>query len=380
MALLLVQMKKLYSSFLIFILYVGLPVKGQFFVDAALPDSSGLKMPEQKFGLRISSIAFFKNNEYFHPLVEGYTLPGFQLQPRLYYDLGEKFSLEAGVHLSQFSGKDGLNSVDPLFRATYNATPKFSVLLGWLKGTANHQLIEPFYQWEKLYTDPLEYGVQFLVDKPGFKLDTWIDWEKYIELNDPFQEELTFGTTTKIRLLQNGLFEFWIPVQATIKHKGGQAIAVDEPLTTHTNWVTGFNVVMNRQSQILRRLMFDFYYAGFSDFSPQKRMPFKNGYGMYSIVTANISSFTSSLGYWRGRQFIAPHGEPLFQSVSFTDPFITKPDRYVITFKTSYLKQIFRNVSFGAYFESYYDIKLSQMDYDYGISMTLSGDILIKKK
>jgi hypothetical protein len=101
---------------------------------------------------------------------------------------------------------------------------------------------------------------------------------------------------------------------------------------------------------------------------------------MYSIVSANISSFTSSLGYWRGRQFIAPHGEPLFQSVSFTDESVSKPDRYLITFKTSYLKQIFRNVNFGAYFESYYDIKLSQIDYAYGISMTLSGDLLLKSK
>lgn len=371
--------KHFFSTFILILLFF-VPAQGQFFTDNAMADTAKQDLPVQKLGLRINSIAFFKNNEYFHPLVEGYTLPGFQLQPRFYFDLGEKFSLEAGVHISQFSGKEGLNSVDPLFRATYLATPRFSVLLGWLKGTANHQLIDPLYQWEKLYTDPLEYGVQFLVNKPGFKLDTWINWEKYIEFNDPFQEELTFGTTSKIRLLQNGSFELWLPAQVTIKHKGGQVIAVDEPLTTHTNWATGFNIVMNRRSDILRRLMFDFYYAGFTDFSPQKRMAFKNGYGMYSIVTANIASFTSSLGYWRGRQFIAPHGEPLFQSVSFTDPSISKPDRYVITFKTSYLKQIFRNVSFGAYFESYYDIKLSQMDYDYGISMALSGDLLLKSK
>jgi hypothetical protein len=366
-----------FFAFLFF--FIPALAEAQFFADNAMPDSATAVAASQKIGFKFNSVAFFKNNEYFHPLVEGYTLPGFQLQPRLYYKWDEKFSLEAGVHLSQFSGKEDLDRFDPLFRATYSPTQHFSILLGWLKGTTAHQLIEPLFQWERMYTHPLEYGVQFLVDRPGFKLDTWIDWEKYIELNDPFQEELTFGTSAKVRLHQGDRLEIWFPVQATIKHQGGQVTAIDMPLKTLTNWATGFNVTLHRSSPVLKRLMFDLYYVGFSDFSPQKKQAFTSGFGLYPVVSANIAAFQAALGYWYGNDFMSPKGEPLFQSASVTDPLKTQPERNVVTFKSSFYKQIFKDVSFGAYFESYYDVHIGQMDYAYGISMSVSGDVLFKK-
>lgn len=352
---------------------------GQFFKDLAVADTTSAMPENQKYGLRFNSYAFFKNNEYFHPLVEGYTLPGFLLQPRLFYEAGDKFSLEAGVHMSQFSGKEGLNDISPLFSVTYNATRKFSIILGSIKGTTYHQLIEPLFQWERMYTNPLEYGVQFLYSSTGIKLDTWIDWEKYIELNDPFQEELSFGTTSKARLLNSGNIELWIPLQATVKHKGGQVTTVDLPLQTIANWATGVNLSISTSS-LVKKLLFDIYYVGYSDFSPQKLQRFKNGYGLYPVVSANIHLFQASLGYWYGHHFIASKGEPLFQSVSPSDPHIFSADRQVVTFKASFYKKIFENVSFGAYAESYYDTKLSQMDYAYGIAITASGEALFSKK
>jgi hypothetical protein len=245
-----------------------------------------------------------------------------------------------------------LNSAEPLFRATYTPTRNFSVLLGWLQGTAEHQLIEPLYQWEKMYTQPLEYGVQFLVKNPGFKLDTWINWEKYIEFNDPFQEELTFGTTTKTLLLQKGNLQLWLPAHITAKHIGGQVTLIDEPLKTFVNWATGFNIRVDRPQSVIKRVMLDFYYAGFNDFSPQKKQAFKKGFGMYPMLSTNVHDFQAALGYWQGHQFISPLGEPLFQSVSSASSSVVYPRRNVITFKASYLKQIFKNVSFAAYLES----------------------------
>jgi hypothetical protein len=367
------------TTLFIFLLSLSSFAQAQFFSDLALNDSSA-RPTNEKYGLRFNSIAFFKNNEYFHPLVEGYTLPGFMVQPRFFYEAGEKFSLEAGIHLSQISGKKDLNSVDPLFRATYNVTPSFSVLLGWIKGTTHHQLIEPLFQWERMYTNPLEYGVQFLVNRDKFKLDTWIDWEKYIEFNDPFQEELTFGTTSKVLLLKKNNLELWLPVQATIKHKGGQIISIDVPLTTIANWASGVNVSLTQPSGVVKRILFDFYYVGYKELSPTKQQRYEEGFGLYPVLSANISMFQASLGYWYGHQFIATKGEPLFLSVSATHPEVAYKDRNVVTFKTSFFKPIYKEINFGAYFESYYDTNQSQMDYDYGISLTASADILFGRK
>ena len=45
--------------------------------------------------LRIKSINFIENNEFYNPIVEGYTLLGFFLQPELIYTPSGKVSLRA---------------------------------------------------------------------------------------------------------------------------------------------------------------------------------------------------------------------------------------------------------------------------------------------
>ncbi|NJK95272.1 MAG: hypothetical protein HC905_10470 [Bacteroidales bacterium] len=95
-------------------------------------------------------------------------------------------------------------------------------------------------------------------------------------------------------------------------------------------------------------------------------------------MSAIISDFKIFLGYWYGHQFISYKGEPLLMSVSYTDPMVSYPKRYVLNLKSSYQKQIFKHISFRAYIESYYDIKLGQFDYAYGIDMSISGDFLFK--
>lgn len=373
-------MKKLFFRFCIIITLGSFPIlaSAQIKVDSVTSIIPGPL--SQQIGVRFNSIAFFKNNEYFHPLVEGYTLPGFQLQPRLYYEADDKFSLEAGVHLSQYSGQKGLNSIEPLFRATYTPTQSFSILLGWLNGANHHKLISPLYQWERMYTQPLEYGVQFLIDKPAFKLDTWIDWEKYIELNDPFQEALTFGTSSKVKLIGTEGFTLWLPVQISVKHQGGQITTNGDPLVTIANFATGFNAAITNQDAFVKKLLFDVYAVSYSDLSPQKKQAFRNGYGVYPSVSAIISDFNFMLGYWFGHKYIAPKGEPLLLSASRTDVGVIYPNRYVLNFKTLYQKRIFKDISFGAYFESFYDINRSLFDYAYGIDMAVSSDFIFFRK
>jgi len=363
----------------IFAIFLPFHALGQFNPDNLQSDSSILVPEYQKFGIRFSSIGFFKNNEYFHPLIDGYTLPGFIVQPRLYYQAGDKFGLDIGIHLSQYSGRRGLNQCEPIFRATYQPSTNFSILLGWLKGTQEHQLIEPLFQWERMYTQPLEYGAQFIYNTNKFKMDTWINWDKYIELNDPFQEELFFGLNQKVLLMHKNGFEIWVPLQVTIKHQGGQINSNKSiPLKTIANWAPGIKGSYITNQQVFRSLNFEFYYIGFNDLSPQKKQAFTNGFGLYPILSASIDQFSTSLGFWYGQHFISSKGEPLFQSVSETKPLSILPNRQVITLKIAYNKTIYQNIKFGAYYETYLDTKLGQSDYDYGISMIIGGDFKLK--
>lgn len=337
-----------------------------------LKDTSRFEPVLREVGLAVDGDAFFKNNEYFHPLYEGYTLPGFLLQPRAYMLLGDKFKVEAGIHLAKYSGRNGLKQVEPLFRALYQPTNDFTMILGWLKGTSQHNLIEPLYQWERMYTHPLENGAQFLLDKRRFKLDTWIDWEKYIELNDPFQEELTFGLQSKIQAIGSETWELWIPVQATIKHQGGQINANKPPLKSIANWAFGLNSKWEFPGSTRKSLNVNCYFVGFTDMSPQKLQVYKNGYGIYPQVESNLGGFKASAGYWYAHHFIASKGEPLLQSVSVRDNTILYPTRNVVIAKLSYSKFIYKGVAFRGYFETYTDMQLGQMDYAYGVSLTFN--------
>ena len=81
-----------------FSLIAQVPVKPElnsFFVQA---DS-------QKLFLHIENKNFFKNNEYFNRLNEGYTLLGFVAQPSLVYSPGKTTRLEAGGSFLKYSGR-----------------------------------------------------------------------------------------------------------------------------------------------------------------------------------------------------------------------------------------------------------------------------------
>ncbi len=71
-----------------------------------------------ELSLRIKSISFIENNEFFNPIVEGYTLLGFFFQPELVYTPSAKVSLRAGAHILKYYGtekfsRSGLFSQQP---------------------------------------------------------------------------------------------------------------------------------------------------------------------------------------------------------------------------------------------------------------------------
>ena len=76
-------MRQLYNKMrtpaIVFILCIGLliPAHASFGIEAE-KESGNL-------ALSIKSISFFKNNEYSNPLIEGYTLTGYFVQPELVF-------------------------------------------------------------------------------------------------------------------------------------------------------------------------------------------------------------------------------------------------------------------------------------------------------
>ena len=69
--------------------------------------------------LNVVSQNFFRNDEYFGDYIEGYTLPGYTLEPSLVYYPTADFSLRAGISLVQYAGTEKYSRIVPVVAADW---------------------------------------------------------------------------------------------------------------------------------------------------------------------------------------------------------------------------------------------------------------------
>jgi hypothetical protein len=370
------KMKILCGAFLCFVSFYSLraqvPVKPEPTVFFAQADS-------QKLFFHIEDKNFLKNNEYFNPLNEGYTLLGFVFQPSFVYYPGKTTRLETGGSFLKYSGRNGFSDIQPLFRFQYQPSSAFQMVMGTLYGGTAHGLIEPLYRWEQEFMNPVENGLQFLFNTSRIKADIWLQWEKFIFRNDPFQEELTVGTTASWKLFpENHKFNIVIPFQSLINHHGGQSISVDKPIQTLANYASGIKASWQVGSK-LNEIDLECWVMGYKDLSPQKLQAYRSGYGIYPKAGIKLGGFMLQTGYFHGDKFMAIKGEPLFHSALVGDTDILYPIRNLVTAKFAYTQKIQQGIFLTAYTETYTDLKSGNMDYNYGVHIIFDDDIFISK-
>jgi hypothetical protein len=334
----------------------------------------------QKIFISVKGSSFFKNNEYFNPIDEGYTLIGYYAEPTLKLQLTGDFSIEAGVGFQKYSGRDGFYHIEPVFRAHYQPVSYFHMVLGNLYGGSMHGLVEPLYRWERDFTNPHESGVQFLFNTGKVKADIWLNWEKFIMHGDPFQEELTVGISTESFLTsKEGDFQLSIPAQILFRHQGGQILSLDTSLVTLSNWALGFNILKKFKGSFFKYIQGEAYYIGFSDFSPKKQQQFLNGYAIYPKVKAGFGNFSTEIGYFHGSKFISPMGEKLFHSGTIPAIELSYPTKNLFTSKIWFTKNISSGIALSTYFEAYSDLSNGMTDYCYGVHISFNQVFFLLK-
>jgi hypothetical protein len=193
--------------------------------------------------LRIKNINFFKNNEYFNPIkssdfilisslpepvdksqwIEGYTLPGFFIQPELVYRPSGKVTIRIGTHILKYAGTDSFTQIKPVFSTSLNISDRTIITLGTLSGCDKHLLFDPDFDSERLYTNYTEDGFQFTSSNDHLFTDTWINWENFIFKGDTTREVISGGESFKYTSSPVAdIIHFIVPVQLQIKHYGGQ--------------------------------------------------------------------------------------------------------------------------------------------------------------
>ena len=335
---------------------------------------------ENSLLFRVENSNFLVNYEYFNDILQGYTLIGYFLNPKLVYYPSKNTKIEVGVHLLKYSGIDDYTKATPTLTFHYKASKSTDIIIGTLYGSTNHEMIEPIFSHEFFYTDNAENGLQFLFDTRIYKGDIWINWQQFIFEGDEKQEIFTLGLSNKFYLNgQNKKHSFSIPVQAIFVHQGGQINESPKSVLTLNNSAIGLNYTYTNNSQFFKSIAFESFFVDYNDLSTDNVFPYIEGYGIHSTATVKASYFNYQLGHWYGDSFINAMGNPIYGSVSTIYEGHTERQRALISNRFLFEKNILKGIHVGAGFEVYSDLYNFTADYWYLFYINFNRDFFIKK-
>ncbi len=335
-----------------------------FFAPGIPEDSLSAK---QKLTFDLEGLVFFRNNEYFNDFVEGYTLPGWWMQPALTYNFSENTQLSAGINLLKFHGQEDFFELQPVLTFRHNFTPEFFLQIGNLEGHLHHALPEPLYGYERALTQNVEQGMQLQYESRKIFTDFWVNWEQFIWFGDTLQEQFSAGVSSKIALFNTGSFHFSLPVYFLFTHQGGQINTTDRSIETLMNASSGLKISYIAAGSRISSIHFRNLYFIYQNNSSNNRQAFTEGDAFFSTLELVVKPVFLELGYWRGNKFVAPRGEPLFMSINAENPLMNQKKRELFTSRILISAKVHQQVDLGAEFASYYGLLQKSFDYYYGI-------------
>lgn len=330
--------------------------------------------------LSLNAFTFFKDNEYFNDIVEGYTLFGTQLNPQLVYYPTKELRLEAGVFLWKDFGNPTLKQVRPTYRATWtHGSSQF--IFGNIKANLHHGYIEPLLDFERVMLKPLEEGLQYRLNTKRVFLDTWVDWlrQEYPGVN--YQEQIAGGLSSSFRLTNDERrVQLSIPLQFTARHFGGQIDTLHAPVQTLFNYASGVVARVPLGSGALQAVRLNAYGVLFDDHSMGNyRLPYQTGKALYLNGTLETRYVDLMLSYWQGHQFYAPLGGNYYPSIAsrYGTPGYTDADRRLLLVRLLRDFRISDAAALTVRVEPVYDFGHSLLDFSFGFYLNFRQEWLL---
>lgn len=329
---------------------------------------------------RIENSNFLKNNEYFNDIIQGYTLIGWFVNPKLTYHPSKNAKIEAGVHFLKYSGIDNFTRVLPTLSFQYKINQSIDVILGTLYGNTNHNMIEPLFRYEYFFTDNIENGLQFLFKTNRYKGDLWINWQEFIFKGDDKQEIFTMGISNHFFISnKESQHQFSIPLQILFVHQGGQINETNKKLITHNNDAIGLSYAYHFTNSFFKTVGTENYYLIYKDMSGNNQFPYLLGYGLYTNLFAQAGDFHARASWWYGDHYISLRGNPIFQSKSTIYTSHYEKQRALVSGRLMYEKEAIKGLNIGAGLEMYFDLYNYYTDYWYMFYINFNRDFFIKK-
>lgn len=380
-------MRLLQVFFLLILLIVSPLAKAQLNNRALMQQVQVREQNAKNIRMQVQALGFLKNNEYFNKIADGYTLFGYQLNPKLSYQPTENLVIEAGALLWKDFGASGYEDIHPTFTIKVQRQ-NWQLLFGTLEGNLNHGYIEPLYDFERLILNRLENGIQYKLQTSRFRVDAWADWANMLYRGEDDQEQVNGGAAMAILLLgQEGRgnladsLYLTLPLQFTAQHKGGQIDASELPLTTVANAAIGLELEKKYSRRVLHRLYTKNYVVGFKDFSNELQLPYEQGHGLYFNIGADTKYQDVMLSYWRGDGYISELGGKLYQSASttFKHPDYLEEERELLILRLMKDIELVENLNLTLRLEPLWDFNNPKLEFSSGFYLAFNTDFFLAK-
>jgi hypothetical protein len=328
--------------------------------------------------VRIKSMNFIENNEFFNPIVEGYTMLGFFFQPELVYAPTEKVTLRGGAHFLKYYGTEKFSEIRPVFSTTLFFSEKTSLTLGTLSGPDIHHFFDPHFYTERLYNEYIEDGIQLTHINDHIFTDTWISWENYIFKGDSTREQFTFGESFKYSSSPIADFiRIEVPVQLQLKHRGGQISEYPQQMQSFINMAAGVRVNFDLAQKKYGQLGIEYLQFLNNSREADTTTGVIHGNASWLRLHYSYKAIRFETGYWKAHDFYAPNGNPIYGSVSDYQPGLVIHNRRII--KNSLSLKFLPAASLELYFglDLFYDIDLNRLDQAYTLHLNFDKLIAI---
>ena len=340
---------------------------------SVLPDTALL-------GFRFKNINFMRDNEYANPLTEGYTLLGFLIQPSFVYSPVPVIKMSLGVQLQSYAGAASINSPVLIFSTSFRLTRKTTLVLGTLDGCEKHRLDDPVFYRERMYTAQTESGLRLFSEDEHLFLDIWVNWENFVFKNDTTREKFFIGVS--FNYLSPGFlngFSLEVPLQMVFRHLGGQISNYPEHVETFYDGSVGLKLNYDISGGRGGRLSLEYKQLRFQYISAHGEFSIKYGDASWIRLNYNIGQFRFGTWYWRGHDFYAPEGNPIYSSVSERTPGLIVPDRSVWTTSAGFTIHPVKFFELYAGAESYFDLRSNHLDAALMLHMRFDQTFTLKK-
>ena len=294
-----------------------------------------------RISLCLDGYLFFIDDEYFGRRIEGYTLPGFRLYPKVVWNNNKHLILSGGVSwlhywgaynypntmsygvLPDYSDTSTLMHVVPWLQAKLIVAKGLTLTLGSIDPAEGHYLPIPLRDIERDVAADPECGIMLsgwgnIGDWWYGAADWWIDWREFIWNNSPRQERFTMGLSGHLDYdIPYSDLNIVLPLHFLAQHVGGQVLATTTPIQNNFNAASGLGVQYSWDDPWtigLHCLAMWYHQHG------NNAVPFTNGWGLYPMLKAVYKNRMGiELSYWQGERFVPLLGSWLYSNLSSVD-------------------------------------------------------------